>query len=157
MKHKIKWGKLILCIIIPLAVGFLTSLLTRSNMHIYESLNKPPLAPPGTIFPIAWSILYVLMGIGSYLVLVQNDTMKKGALVVYGLQLAVNFSWPLIFFNTELYFLALLVLIILWLLVFVMIVAFLQVDVKAAWLQYPYLVWITYAAYLNLGIVILNI
>ena len=157
MVRKIQWGKLILSILIALSVGFLTSLLTKNNMHIYASLNKPPLAPAGMVFPIVWTVLYILMGVSAYMVLVKNDTMKKGALVVYALQLAINFSWPLIFFNTELYFLALLILIILWLMVFVMIVAFLQVDPKAAWLQYPYLVWITYATYLNLGVVFLNI
>lgn len=157
MKHKIYWGKLLLNIAVPLAVGFLSALLTKNNMHLYDGLNRPPLSPPKELFPTVWTTLYILMGISSYRIMISRDTMSKGTLCMYGLQLAINFLWPLIFFNTTLYFLAFLILCILWILVFVMMVAFMQVDTIASWLQYPYMIWITFAAYLNLGIVVLNL
>lgn len=93
---KIQWKNLITCLAIPLAVGSLSALLTRNNMEAFDSINKPPLAPPGWLFPVVWTILYILMGIASYLVLMSkksNDT----ALTVYGIQLAFNFFWSIIF------------------------------------------------------------
>ena len=95
----IQWKNLITCLAIPLAVGSLSSLLTRSSMETFEAISKPALAPPGFLFPVVWTILYILMGIASYLVLTSgrpNDT----ALTVYGIQLAFNFFWPIIFFQS---------------------------------------------------------
>lgn len=154
---KIQWKKLIICIAIPLAVGGLSAFLTRNSMETFDSLSKPPLSPPGWLFPIVWSILFVLMGIASYLVLVSDKPARsKTALTVYGIQLAFNFFWSIIFFNLEMYLFAFFWLIALWILIIITTVLFWRIDEKAGYLMLPYLVWVTFAAYLNFGIYILN-
>ncbi len=101
---KIQWKKLIICIAIPLVVGGLSSLLTMNAMEHFATVEQPPFAPPGWLFPIAWSILYVLMGIASYLVLVSDKPARaETALTVYGIQLGFNFFWSILFFNFEIY------------------------------------------------------
>ncbi len=151
----IQWKNLITCLAIPLAVGSLSSLLTRSSMETFEAISKPALAPPGFLFPVVWTILYILMGIASYLVLTSgrpNDT----ALTVYGIQLAFNFFWPIIFFNLGLYLFAFLWLVLLWLLILITAVLFCQISKPAGYLMLPYLLWVTFAGYLNLSIYLLN-
>ena len=99
---KIQWKKLIVCLAVPLAVGGLSALLTRGSMETFEAIAKPPLAPPGWLFPVVWTVLYVLMGIASYLVLTSGKP-NGLALFVYGVQLLLNFFWPLFFFNMHAY------------------------------------------------------
>lgn len=152
---KIQWRNLVTCIAIPLAVGNLSALLTQNSMKAFESINKPALSPPGWLFPVVWTVLYILMGIASYLVLTsgkQYDT----ALAVYGIQLIFNFFWPIIFFNLELYLFAFIWLILLWLLVLKTTSLFYQISKPASYLMLPYLLWITYAGYLNFSIYLLN-
>ena len=115
---KIQWKKLIICIIIPLAVGGASAFLTKDGIQVFEWINKPPLSPPAWLFPVAWTILYVLMGIASYLVLV-NENNRGPALTVYGIQLFFNFVWPIIFFNMEAYLLAFIWLSAMWILIIV--------------------------------------
>lgn len=149
---------LFVCIAIPLIVGGGAALLTQNSMEIFSTVVKPPLAPPGWLFPIAWTILYVLMGISSYLVLtsdVENDEKIK-AMQIYGYQLVVNFLWPTFFFNFGWYFFSFLWLMLLWILVFFMIRNFYEISKPAAYLNIPYVLWLTFAAYLNLGIWCLN-
>ncbi len=149
---------LFVCIAIPLIVGGGAALLTQNSMEIFSTVVKPPLAPPGWLFPIAWTILYVLMGISSYLVLtsdVENDEKIK-AMQIYGYQLVVNFLWPTFFFNFGWYFFSFLWLMLLWILVFFMIRNFYEISKPAAYLNIPYILWLTFAAYLNLGIWWLN-
>lgn len=152
---KIQWKKLIICIAIPLAVGGLSALLTRGSMQTFELLNKPPLSPPGWLFPVVWTILYVLMGIASYLVLTSGQN-NGDALTTYGLQLFVNFFWSIIFFNMEQYFIAFIWLILLWLLIAKTMYQFYQISKPAAYLLIPYLLWVTFAGYLNFAIFLLN-
>lgn len=151
-------GLLLKCIAIPLLVGGLASLLSGGGMEMFASLNKPPLSPPGWLFPIVWTILYILMGISSYLIIVSDaeEKEKYEALVLYGYQLVVNFLWPTFFFNFRWYLFSLAWLILLWVLVLLMIEKFWGIDKRAAWLNVPYLVWLTFAAYLNAGIWWLN-
>ena len=152
---KIQWKNLITCLAIPLAVGGLSALLTRNNMEAFESISKPVLAPPGWLFPVVWTILYILMGIASYLVLTSgkpNDT----ALTVYGIQLAFNFFWSIIFFNLELYLFAFIWLVLLWLLILKTANLFYQISKPAGYLMLPYLLWVTFAGYLNFSIYLLN-
>lgn len=156
------WNKIkpyVVSIAIALAVGGLSALLTKNNMEMYGNIDKPPLSPPGWIFPIVWGILYVLMGIGSaqvYINRVGKEEDARSALFIYGLQLAVNFFWSIIFFNMQAFLFAFIWLIILWVLVIVMIIKFKRVNKTAAYMQIPYLLWVTFAGYLTLAVYILN-
>ena len=152
----IRWKQLLLCLVIPQAVGGLAGWLTRDAAVLFESLQKPPFAPPPLAFPIAWVILYGLMGISSYLILACDGPNVKPALAIYGAQLAVNFLWPLVFFLGQAYLLAFFILVLLYGLVLWMIRAFRPIRPAAANLQLPYVLWLTYAAYLNLGGYLLN-
>ena len=149
---------LIRCVAIPLAVGGLSAWITSSGMKTFEQLSKPPLSPPGWLFPVVWTILYVMMGIASYLVLMseKEPTDIKQALTLYGLQLGVNFFWSIFFFNLEWYLFSFFWLLLLWVLILMTIRAFYQLSEKAAYLLIPYLIWVTFAGYLTLGIWYLN-
>ena len=155
---KINWKTLIFCIVIPLLVGAISGFISMNGMKEFASINKPPLSPPGFLFPIVWTILYILMGISSYLVLTsdasQND--KRNALIIYGIQLFFNFFWSIFFFNFELYFFSFFWLLALWILIILNIIRFNKISKAASYLLIPYLLWVTFAAYLNLAIAILN-
>ncbi len=155
---KIQWKKLITAIAIPLLVGGVSALLTQDAMASFDALKKSPLTPPAWVFPIVWTILYILMGIASYLVYASRASRvdKDGALAVYGLQLAVNFLWSIIFFNLEIYRFALLWLLLLLLLVVITARRFFGINKAAGWLFLPYILWLLIAAYLNLEIILLN-
>ena len=155
---KINKGLLLKCIAIPLLVGAISALLTRGSMEQFARLNKPPLAPPGWLFPVVWTILYILMGISSYLVLTSgaNKEAILHALKLYIYQLLVNFLWSTFFFNLGWYLFAFVWLVLLWILVLAMIKSFYKIDKTAAILNIPYLLWITFAGYLNLAIWLLN-
>ena len=149
---------LFLCIALPLLVGITAGLLTRDSMNTFSMLNKPPLSPPAILFPIVWTILYTLMGIASYLVLAsgKNQGDITTALIVYLLQLAINFFWSIFFFNLEWYLFAFFWLILLWILIRKTIQLFYPLSKTAAYLMIPYFLWVTFAGYLNLGIYLLN-
>lgn len=152
-----KYKPYILSSVIALAVGALSSLLTRGNMNIYQDINVPPLAPPMAIFPWVWAILFILMGISSAMVyLRRDDADATSALQIYAIQLVVNFFWSIIFFNMRAFFFAFIWTMLLWTLIIIMIVQFRKVSKTAANLQYPYLIWVTFAAYLTLMIWLLN-
>lgn len=154
--YLIKLKPLLLSILIPVGLGFLVGLLTKDSMNVYSSLVKPDLAPPGVLFAIVWTILYILMGISSYLVYTSDSPYKNDALRAYIVQLVVNLIWPIIFFIAENYFISLIWIILLLVLIIIMIKAFLKVDKFAAYLQIPYLLWVVFATYLNYSIFILN-
>lgn len=155
---KINFKLLAICIAIPLATGVLAGILTSGSMEAFSELNKPALSPPGFLFPIVWTILYVLMGISSYLVLTLGQVKNKikDALFTYGLQLIFNFFWSIWFFNLEWYLFAFVWLLILWVLILNTIVSFYQISKTAAYLLIPYLLWVTFAGYLNYSIYLLN-
>ena len=157
MKHN--WKKLLVCLAIPLAVGGLSSLISGGGMGDYSQLYQPPLSPPGWVFPIVWTILYLLMGYASYLVLTSGKDSGeiKKALILYGAQLALNFLWPIVFFGLEWRLVAFFVLIALWVLIYLTIRAFSKIDEQAGDLLLPYILWVTFAAYLNLGTYFLNL
>lgn len=149
--------RLIIAILIPEAVGFLSSFVTGNIGDAYGSYVKPPLSPPGIIFPIIWIILYALMGIASYIVLDSGKGEKsKEALTFYGLQLAVNFIWPIIFFRFEAYWVAVVVILILLALVVITALKFKEISTVAFWLMVPYILWLLFATYLNIGVAVLN-
>lgn len=147
---------LIISLLISLGVGGLSALLTMGNMDIYKYLDKPPLAPPSIVFPIVWTILFILMGISAYLIYNSNSEYKQKALLIYGIQLLVNFIWPIFFFVLNYRLIALFIIIILLILIIIMIIKFYKINKLAAYLQIPYLLWVSFATYLNLGFYILN-
>ena len=155
---KLQWKKLIICLAIPLAVGGLAALLTGGGMRQYEAVRQPPFSPPGWLFPVVWTILYLLMGYASYRVLTKGaeQVQTRRALIVYAAQLAANFLWPLVFFGLRWYLAAFLVLLALWVLIFLTIRAFSDIDEPAGDLLLPYILWVTFAGYLNVGVYLLN-
>jgi len=157
-KMKINWKKLIIAIAIPLIVGGISALLTKNSMMNFSSLEQPPLSPPPWIFPVAWTILYTLMGTASYIVceLSSSEEEKHSALTYYALQLILNFFWPIVFFNLEFYLFAFLWLLLLIATVIVMAYKFKNISNLAFIMILPYILWLIFAAYLNLGIFILN-
>lgn len=163
MNKKINVIKLIVAIAIPLAIGLLSSFITKDAMMSFNAMKKPPLAPPGILFPIVWSILYVLMGISSYLIHEfddKNDTaklkLKNECFTLYVIQLIFNFFWSILFFKLKLYYFALVWLVILWILVFALIIKSKKINKIASYLLIPYILWMTFAAYLNIMIALLN-
>lgn len=154
---KINFKKLIINIAIPLGVGALSALISMGGMDSFASLNKPPLSPPGWLFPVVWSILYILMGISSYLITESGKPARsKTALTVYGVQLFFNFMWSIIFFNFEAYLFAFIWLLALLALVIINAILFYRIDRRAGLLFIPYILWILFAGYLNFGIFLLN-
>lgn len=147
-------GIYIKSILIPVLVGALVGLITSSAMN-YSMLNKPPLSPPGALFPIVWTILYILMGV-SYGILKSNNQTDEEIDYIYYLQLVINALWSIIFFVFKWRLLAFLWIILLIVAVVQMIRKFYEKNNLAGLLQIPYLIWITFAAYLNFAIYLLN-
>ena len=156
MKCKLK--NYVIAILIPLGVGIASSLLTMENMGIYSEVNTPPLSPPSWLFPVAWTVLYILMGISSALVWCTktDNTAKETGLAYYIASLIFNFGWSIIFFNLRAFFVAFAWLCVLWILILFTVVFYARVNKTAAYLQLPYLVWVTFAGYLNIAIALLN-
>ena len=151
--------KLIIAIAIPELVGFLSAIITGNIGETYKSLKSPPLSPPGIIFPIVWAILYALMGIASYIIFEEvkgRQNEQKQALSFYGAQLAVNFIWPIIFFKLKAYTAAVFVIFILLILVIITAARFKALNKTAFWLFVPYIAWLLFATYLNIGVAVLN-
>ena len=149
---------LLLSIAVPLLVGTLAGILSGGGMRKFAAMTQPPLSPPGWLFPVVWTILYVLMGLASYLVITSRADSHQiaDAIAVYVYQLAVNFLWPIFFFDFGWYRFSFFWILLLWLLIFATIRLFAPISKLAARLMVPYLVWVTFAAYLNLGIWWLN-
>ncbi|MBQ6787462.1 MAG: tryptophan-rich sensory protein [Lachnospiraceae bacterium] len=156
------WAKLkpyVISIAIALGVGGLSAFFTRENMDIYERIIRPTLAPPAILFPIVWTILYTLMGISSARIWLQKEEKPElvlDALLAYAVQLFLNFFWSLIFFNMQNFLFSLIWLVLLWVAIIIMIIRFYRVEPLAALLQIPYLLWVTFAGYLNFMIYQLN-
>lgn len=155
---KINIVALIVALFIPLAVGGISAALTAGKMAEYGTMNKPALSPPAWLFPIAWTILYLMMGLASYFIFNSESSSQSKwmALAVYGAQLVMNFMWSIIFFKWERYFIAFLWLMILWGLVIFCASQFRRINWPAACLLIPYILWLTFAAYLNFGSFLLN-
>ena len=152
----IKLKPLLLSLLISLGTGGLAALFTGNSMEFYQSLKQPPLSPPGWVFPLAWTILYSLMGVAAYLVWMRDSTGRNGALFFYGLQLIFNFVWPLLFFNARAYLASLIWLLLLWVLILITTARFFQETKAAGWLRIPYLLWVAFAGYLDAGVWLLN-
>lgn len=148
----------ILLVITPLLIGIASSILTRDMMLEYGSLNKPPLAPPKILFPIAWSILYLLMGIAAAIIYSKPEysQYRTTGLILHVVQLIFNFFWSIIFFNMKQYTFAFVWLVILLMVVISMAMNYKHISTTAFFLNIPYICWLTFAGYLNLAIAILN-
>lgn len=134
---------------IPLVVGIISSLLT--NMDTYSIVNKPPLSPPGIVFPIVWTIIYLLIGYSSYRVKEDKDALK-----LFYTSLAINGIWSIVFFNLQNYLGGFILIIILIVLQIFILIRFKKEDELSYKLNIPYLIWLIFAAYLSLGVYILN-
>ena len=155
---KIHWAKLAICIAIPLALGGIAGFFTQSNISTwYDSLNTPWFNPPGWIFGPVWTLLYILMGIASYIIWIKSPSQdRKSALWLYGVQLFFNFLWSFIFFESQALGWAFAEIILLWLLINLTIIQFSKISKPAAYLLLPYIAWVCFAAILNYNILILN-
>lgn len=155
---KQNWKTYLFWIALAEGVGALSGWLSRKGTILFsQTAAQPPLSPPAIVFPIVWSILYALMGISAAGIWLSHPSQDRSTgLNLFITQLVVNFFWSLIFFNAQAYGFAFLWLLLLWALVFTMILIFRKVDPLAAYLQIPYLLWLTFAAYLNLGVWFLN-
>ena len=152
------WKPYAIWILVTEAVGFLSGWLSREGTERYQqTIIQPPLSPPAIVFPIVWTILYALMGISAARIWLSAPSAHRSrGLNLYIAQLIVNFFWSPIFFNMQAYGFAVLWLLLLWVLVLLMILQFRKVDPIAALLQIPYLLWLTFAAYLNIGVWLLK-
>jgi len=152
------WKIYLLWIVLAEAVGALSGFLTRNGMKFYIArAEKPPLSPPSIVFPIVWAVLFALMGIGAARIYRSPASAGRSrSLFLFFLQLAVNFFWSILFFNLRAYSFAFFWLLLLWVLILWMTLSFRKLDPLAARLQLPYLIWVAFAAYLNLGVWILN-
>ena len=153
---KINLKTLLISIAISLGTGGLAALLTGAGSEFYSSINKPALSPPAWLFPVVWTALYILMGVSAYMIFESSCANRRQALTVYGAQLAVNFIWTLVFFNARAFLFAFILIIVLWILIIAMIAAFHKCRPLAAYLQVPYFLWVTFAAYLTWSIYVLN-
>ncbi len=148
----------VIAVLIPLAVGSLAAFLTSDSPTFYAALQKPPLSPPGYVFPVIWTVLYILIGIASYFIYKQGPEKDyvRDALKYYAISLILSFVWPLVFFRFRLLFGSVWVLLLLWLFTGIAAAKFYRISHAAGWLLVPYWLWITFAGYLNLAIWLLN-
>ena len=153
---KINFKRLIISILISLGVGVVAGLITRESIAAYSAINKPVFAPPSWLFPAVWTLLYILMGISAYLVSGSQCADKQNAIKLYALQLGVNFLWPIIFFSFKLYFVAFVWILLLWVLIIAMILKFYRCNKASAYLQIPYLLWVTFATVLTYAVANIN-
>lgn len=154
---QIKWSELLISIGIAELTGILSAVLSGNSWDFYGRLIQPPLAPPGIVFPVVWTILYALMGISAYLIEQGGDgAEKRRAQRVYAAQLFVNFLWSIVFFRFERIGLSVVLILLLIALVVLMIYRFYKIKPLAAYINLPYLLWLLFAAYLNIGVFVLN-
>ena len=155
---KIKWKTLLISVAVPLIVGGLSAILTAGSMDNFKLLEKPPLSPPAAVFPVVWTVLFILMGVASYLVFESDapKAEKEEALQIYAIQLFFNFFWSILFFNLRLYTFSFVWLVALLILVFSTALAFGRIEKTAGYLLIPYIIWVIFTGYLNLVIAFLN-
>ena len=148
----------IICVAVPVIIGMVSSLLTGDMEGKYEMMTKTPLSPPGSLFGIVWPILYVMMGISLFFILNSSKMAKdkKGYIIVFIIQLIVNFLWSPIFFAAGGLWLAVPVIFALDILIIILMVQAKKVNTVSVVLLIPYLIWILFATYLNISFALLN-
>ena len=148
---------MIACVVTIELAGLAVGLLTRGGTELYaQTIVKPPLSPPGVVFPVAWTILYALMGIGLAIVILTPSEARGTAIALFAIQFVLNLAWSFIFFGTGNYAVALVKLVAMLAVVVFMVITFHKVEPLAAWIQVPYLAWLCFATYLNAGVLALN-
>lgn len=153
---KIRLTELLIFIFSTELVGALSGIIAGNSFEIYSGLVKPPLSPPSWLFPLMWAILYALMGASAYIVYYADKDGRKNNLILYGIQLFFNFIWSIIFFRFRLIGVSVAVILILIVLVIRMIMQFRKSNKIAGYINIPYLIWLIFALYLNIGVFILN-
>lgn len=149
---------LIPALLLPMAVGMASAALSRNGIQLYKTMAKPFLAPPAVVFPVAWSVLYLMMGTASFFMFTTKTAggNKSTAVILYLVQLAMNFFWTIIFFNLRMYTAAFVWLLIMYIIIIACTTLFFLIRPLAGWLMVPYNIWMAFAAYLNLSIVIMK-
>lgn len=157
-KKNVDIGALIISLLISLGGGFIAGIFNKNSMVMYSNLQKPAFSPPEVLFPIVWTILYILMGIAAYRVyiVIKESNTSKAPLVLYGVQLLLNFLWPFLFFKFRLYGLAFIELVILFILIILTTISFFKRDKVAGILMIPYALWVAFAGVLNFFVWMLN-
>ncbi len=150
--------KLILCISLTLSIGSISGIATSSGINNwYVTLNKPVFNPPNYLFGPVWTVLYILMGVSFYLILQsENSILKRRAIIIFFIQLFLNFCWSFLFFKFKLVEVAFIEIISIWVSIIIMIFTFYKINKTASYLQIPYLLWVSFASVLNGSIWILN-
>ena len=158
MKQQFQWKPYLAWILLAEAAGALAGWLIRDDTALYsQAVAQPPLSPPAIVFPIVWTALYALMGVSAARVwLCPASKTRRRGLGIFLLQLAFNFFWSILFFSFRQFAAAFFWLAALWALILWMLLTFRKADRPAALLQIPYLLWVTFAGYLNLGVWLLN-
>ncbi len=151
-----KYVPYIISAAISLGVGGISAFLSKDNMSIYSAVNRPALSPPSWLFPIVWTVLFVLMGIAAAIIWRSNGKELDSALIFYGFQLVFNFCWPLIFFNFRAFGIAFFWLLVLLVLIGITAIKFYKINKTAGWMMLPYFAWVSFAGYLNYMIWQLN-
>lgn len=148
----------LISIAIAEGIGFLSGFLSGNQRNVYRDLVQPPFAPPGWLFPVAWGILYTLMGIAAAIIYLNrgNELRRRQGLWLYAVQLLVNFSWSIVFFRFQAFGWAVAVILLLDALVILTTLWFWAVSKAAGKLMIPYLIWLAYASYLAIGVYMLN-
>ena len=156
---KINRSELLISVVIAELTGALSALLAGGYSDFYREIIRPPFSPPGAVFPVVWAVLYALMGVSAYLVCNADEAFtnaRKRALMLYAVQLGVNFIWSILFFRFRMFAAAAAVAVLLSVLVLLMILQFGKVRKSAARLNVPYLLWSIFASYLAIGVWLLN-
>jgi translocator protein len=153
----VDWKLFIMCIVACLGLGTISGLLTANSVDVYKTINLPDLAPPSILFPIVWTILYILMGLSLYLVLLKRDSEDiRLPVAIFVSQFILNFIWAPIFFTYAEYLLSFIIIVIMWVLVLAMIITFRRINPVAGYMQIPYLLWLIVAGYLSWNVYVLN-
>ena len=153
------WIKAVIAVLIPLLTGGISGYFTATSVGTwYTQINKPTWNPPNQIFAPVWTILYIMMGIALFLIWKSNANAadKKKAIIIWSMQMLLNFLWSFIFFNQHLIGLALADIAGMWFFILITIFAFAKINKTAAWLLVPYIAWVSFAGVLNFAIWWLN-
>ena len=153
---KIDFKVLIISILIPNILGFIGEIIGNASKG-FDNIIKPSFTPPSIVFPIAWTILYILMGISSYIIYKsEENNIKKESLKIYLLQLILNSSWTFFFFKLNYFLFSTFLILIILILVLIMIYKFYKINKLSAYLQIPYTLWLTFALILSYNVFLLN-